>query len=410
MDTSRQLDQFANLHLGLSDDEEDGDDDRRVAHEGVGGFANLLSADDAQGPPPSVTPSPASTAAPLPESADGDRKSKGKNKRRKKGKRKPSKWADKCMYAELLELHDSPLWTTGYGAQGVEESEDGLPSDLESGWVALAPVPVGKRCLAVSMQSAGLSGIAPNTMLRSRLLGKVLLPPFPSPLPSNTILDCILDERWKSTGILHVVDVIRWKGQDLAGCEAGFRFWWRDTRLSELPPWPLPRHARPSPYRQQEDIFPFPASFIAVPYFSPTPLEVLHSTIVPSAHAGRVIQVKVPNPEYKLRSVIESDEMEVDANVVASISSLPGIPAELQADIHLRSDGILLYVAEAAYESGTSPLSAWIPSSVQANAGAPHDRNVVAGASENEAPLIVFSRLLQKRLQAFAPTSGPMEA
>ncbi len=240
MDTSRQLDQFANLHLGLSDDEEDGDDDRRVAHEGVGGFANLLSADDAQGPPLSVTPSPASTAAPLPESADGDRKSKGKNKRRKKGKRKPSKWADKCMYAELLELHDSPLWTTGYGTQGVEQSEDGLPSDLESGWVALAPVPVGKRCLAVSMQSAGLSGIgklylfheftrylkyaeAPNTMLRSRLLGKVLLPPFPSPLPSNTILDCILDERWKSTGILHVLDVIRWKGQDLAGCEAGFR-------------------------------------------------------------------------------------------------------------------------------------------------------------------------------------------
>ncbi len=175
----------------------------------LAGFANLLSADDAQGPPLSVTPSPASTAAPLPESADGDRKSKGKNKRRKKGKRKPSKWADKCMYAELLELHDSPLWTTGYGTQGVEQSEDGLPSDLESGWVALAPVPVGKRCLAVSMQSAGLSGIgklylfheftrylkyaeAPNTMLRSRLLGKVLLPPFPSPLPSNTILDCIL--------------------------------------------------------------------------------------------------------------------------------------------------------------------------------------------------------------------------
>ena len=60
-------------------------------------------------------------------------------------------------------------------------------------------------------------------MLRSRLLGKVLLPPFPSPLPANTILDCILDERWKSTGILHVLDVIRWKGQDVAGCEAGFR-------------------------------------------------------------------------------------------------------------------------------------------------------------------------------------------
>ncbi len=128
----------------------------------------------------------------------------------------------------------------GTGRRALNSQKTVLPSDLESGWVALAPIPVGKRCLAVSMQSAGLSGIgelclfhgltqylkyieAPNTMLRSRLLGKVLLPPFPSPLPSNTILDCILDERWKSTGILHVLDVIRWKGQDLAGCEAGFR-------------------------------------------------------------------------------------------------------------------------------------------------------------------------------------------
>ena len=65
--------------------------------------------------------------------------------------------------------------------------------------------------------------VVPNTILRSRLLGKVILRPFPSPLPANTILDCILDENWRSNGILHVLDVVRWKGQDVGGCEASFR-------------------------------------------------------------------------------------------------------------------------------------------------------------------------------------------
>ena len=61
-------------------------------------------------------------------------------------------------------------------------------------------------------------------MLRSRLLGKVVLHPFPLPLPPNTILDCILDENWRKNGVLHVLDVIRWKDQDVGGCEASFRF------------------------------------------------------------------------------------------------------------------------------------------------------------------------------------------
>ena len=39
------------------------------------------------------------------------------------------------------------------------ERVDGLPRDLESGWVAVALVPVGKRCLAVTQQSAGVAGV-----------------------------------------------------------------------------------------------------------------------------------------------------------------------------------------------------------------------------------------------------------
>jgi snurportin-1 len=60
-----------------------------------------------------------------------------------------SPWANKCMYAELLEMQETDLWAGG---------EDGLPGDLESGWVALAPVPVGKRCLAISHQGGGTIG------------------------------------------------------------------------------------------------------------------------------------------------------------------------------------------------------------------------------------------------------------
>ena len=65
--------------------------------------------------------------------------------------------------------------------------------------------------------------LVPNTTLRSRLLGKTLMNRFPSTLPPLTILDCILDANWIDNGILHVLDVIKWKGQDVGDCEASFR-------------------------------------------------------------------------------------------------------------------------------------------------------------------------------------------
>lgn len=64
----------------------------------------------------------------------------------------------------------------------------------------------------------------PNTTLRSRVLGKPLIKPFPSILPPQTVLDCILDENWRENGILHILDVVTWKGQDLADCDTPFRY------------------------------------------------------------------------------------------------------------------------------------------------------------------------------------------
>lgn len=88
-----------------------------------------------------------------PQTPEKDTKKKTKRKNKKRSG-KPSKWADKCMYAELLEMSADAPWCSPDGAVN-----DGLPSDLESAWVAVAPVPVGKRCLAVTHQSSGVAGV-----------------------------------------------------------------------------------------------------------------------------------------------------------------------------------------------------------------------------------------------------------
>lgn len=50
--------------------------------------------------------------------------------------KRPTKWANLAMYAEPLELGFS------------------LPDDFPSSWIAVAPIPRGKRCLAVAYKNA----------------------------------------------------------------------------------------------------------------------------------------------------------------------------------------------------------------------------------------------------------------
>ena len=64
--------------------------------------------------------------------------------------------------------------------------------------------------------------VVSSTQLHSRLKGTTLLK-FPSPLPPDSILDCILDENWELSGIIHVLDILRWRGTDFSDCEAEFR-------------------------------------------------------------------------------------------------------------------------------------------------------------------------------------------
>lgn len=81
-----------------------------------------------------VDPSNPTTAPPPP---------KGKKPRKRKRK---NKYADICMFAELLEVQASD-------GSLCMDTHDGLPHDIETGWVALGPIPAGKRCLAVTYAS-----------------------------------------------------------------------------------------------------------------------------------------------------------------------------------------------------------------------------------------------------------------
>ena len=134
------MDLFSELSLGVSDNE--ADEEANIVSEGISQYSSLLepssdtSADDLD-LTSVITSSKAESSIKAP--------------RRMK---KVSRWANKCMYAELLEMHDGtteiPLLMNGF--------DDGIPDDLETGYIAIAPIPIGKRCLLVTQQSSGVSG------------------------------------------------------------------------------------------------------------------------------------------------------------------------------------------------------------------------------------------------------------
>lgn len=395
IDSARQLDLFADLNLGPSDDDESaphGRDDSALSRAAIAPYALMLghdnnpsSIDNHVNPPPTVVPE--------------FLKESKKNKKKRKNKNKLNKWADKCMYAELLEMTADDTWSSS-----VDTPNDGLPSDLESAWVAVGPVPVGKRCLAVTHQSSGITGNIPNTTLRSRLLGKVLIQRFPSVLPPFTILDCILDGNWRENGILHVLDVVKWKGQDVSNCETSFRFWWRDTRLTELaqsspPVIPSSTLGISEPGRQPQYVFPYPTTFLPIPYHTDTTLSTLLTQIIPFARSVRAVTIDIPT--YPPGPMAAEAFMDIDNPSAAQL------PATLTpVSMNLVPDGLLLYVAEASYEAGGSPLSSWIP--IERNSEN-HATAKIHPPEASDSPLDLFQRLVQRRILQSSSRRTAME-
>ncbi|CED83558.1 SNUPN, RNUT1 [Phaffia rhodozyma] len=170
----------------------------------------------------------------------------GSKKKRPKGRRK-GKQRDLSLSNVLTYAYLYPLPALKNHPDFVA---DGLPatSELTTDWLALSPIPRGKRCLCVS----GPHG-AP-TSLHTRISARVLLR-WASPLPAETILDCVLDDGWKFNGLIHVIDCLKWRGVDIASNEATFRVLFLQSRLSELsassqlaqPPFKHPQRLIPIP-------------------------------------------------------------------------------------------------------------------------------------------------------------------
>ena len=84
------------------------------------------------------------------------------------------------------------------------------------------------------------------------------------------MLDCLLPTDWKSTGVLHVLDCLRWKDLDIAASGAPLRQFFLRSRLAELPPSQVapPRLVGKSSAGAAAG-FKHPTSFLPVPSFGP---------------------------------------------------------------------------------------------------------------------------------------------
>jgi hypothetical protein len=155
VESERHIDLFADLHLGLSDDEAGDGNNPDIVRDGIAQLVPLLPRSEPNlASVPSQAPTADSSVAGAPQTPTPSKHKGGWKKGSKTSNKKTSPWANKCMYAELLEMQETDLWP------GME---DGLPGDLETGWVALAPIPVGKRCIAISHQGGGMIGAGAST-------------------------------------------------------------------------------------------------------------------------------------------------------------------------------------------------------------------------------------------------------
>jgi snurportin-1 len=163
---------------------------------------------------------------------------------------------------------------------------------------------------------------------------------------------------------------------------ATLRFWFRDARLSELPIPTPPLTLRPTSSSQSEAgpsryRFPYPCTFLPVPYASDTSLPFMLSQVIPAARSIRTIDLVVPQPASSspfglpsvpfAPSITTEVTMQVETGSVlptplptpAPLPAQTYVPAQGRAQV--KPDGLLLYVREASYEPGTSPLSNWVP-------------------------------------------------
>lgn len=163
-------------------------------------------------------------------------------------------------------------------------------------------------------------------------------------------------------------------------------------RLSELPSSPPPPNALSPQVPATDDAltpskyqFPHPSNFVPVPYHIDTTMPHLLNHLIPLTRTPRSINISTPTSHHSSHSQPDSGSMDLDDTPAALVVQLQ------TAQIAVQPDGLLLYVAQATYEPGTSPLSTWVP----IKSYEPDGKTVVDGvevAVAAESPLSVFER------------------
>lgn len=132
------------------------------------------------------------------------------------------------------------------------------------------------------------------------------------------------------------------------------------------PLFPVPLHDAPAALTSGAGLaayeFPYPTALVPVPYDADTSLVHLLQQVIPTARAARTVAISAG---------YDGGGMELDGH-----GHVPAVVVP---------DGLLLYVAGATYEPGTSPLSSWVP--IEA-----YDVVPQATPGAREGPLDMFER------------------
>ncbi|GAA5993950.1 hypothetical protein JCM5350_005079 [Sporobolomyces pararoseus] len=224
-------------------------------------------------------------------------------------------------------------------AETLDLREGVLPYGIERDY-RMSVVPKGKRCLCATTNDSN----GKNTILYSRVAGRTL-----ARLHSTLPGDCLLDVVWdRELSILWVLDTCKWRSQYTVDCEADFRAFFTQSKLSELstqyyiPPASLPQD---SPSLSNPSLLPL--LILPAPTYS--------SPLVPSTLLPILSSLSTPSP-FPITVLLPSN----DTSTASEASSGAGVKQEL-IQIPFEPTGILLYHRESHYESGLTALVNWIP-------------------------------------------------
>lgn len=126
-----------------------------------------------------------------------------------------------------------------------------------------------------------------------------------------------------------------------------------------------------------------------MPYHTDLSPAAVLNHLVPTSRTIRHIPIPVPISPEEVRANKRAsvDGMTIEAEDTAKVVELTTGTAPVN------SDGMLLYVAQATYEPGTSPLSLWVPLHAYVDKKADgHDGEMAMEVGSDDSPLGLFEK------------------